>query len=302
MGIIGAPARIPKILHFCFGMAPDFGGKPWSLVHHMCVQSAIERIKPSEAYLYYEYEPRGAWWRLTQEIVTLVKIRAPRAIFGNLIVHPAHRSDVVRLEKLLEFGGIYLDCDVFVHSDFDNLLHNSVVLGQQGEGRDAELCNAVICAEAQAPFITRWYAEYRTFRPKGPDHYWDEHSARVPLRLSKKFPEEITVLPPTAFFWPTWEKEGLERIFTSVEPISAPVRYANHLWETSAWDRFLVDLTPGRVRRVDSNFHFWVRSMVAALPDDYGAPVIIASIVGKIRRRVRRSASRLKRTLLARFR
>ena len=23
--------RIPRVLHLCFGMAPDFGGKPWSL-------------------------------------------------------------------------------------------------------------------------------------------------------------------------------------------------------------------------------------------------------------------------------
>jgi hypothetical protein len=33
---------IPRILHLCFGMSPDFGGKPWSLVHHVCLSSALE--------------------------------------------------------------------------------------------------------------------------------------------------------------------------------------------------------------------------------------------------------------------
>jgi hypothetical protein len=43
--------RIPKILHYVFGMDYDFGGKPWSLVHHVCLRSAIERIKPERVLL-----------------------------------------------------------------------------------------------------------------------------------------------------------------------------------------------------------------------------------------------------------
>ncbi len=273
---------IPKVLHYCWGMSAR--EKPWSLVHHVCVKSAVERINPSATYLYYEYEPRGAWWRLTRELLTPVKIKAPRRIFGNPILHPAHRADVVRLEKVLEFGGLYLDCDVFVHRDFDDLLHHSAVLGQDGE---EGLANAVICAEAQAPFLKRMYAEYKTFRSKGFDNYYDEHSVRIPHRLSREFPEEIAALPPSAFYWPTWEKKGLERIFNSVEPISAPVHYANHLWEIVAWERFLEDLTPGRVRRVDSNFHFWARPMIATLSDNYGASTIVAPITRKVRRAAR---------------
>ena len=73
---------IPKVLHYCFGMAPDFGGKPWSLIHYVGVASAIRHIKPKAAYFYYEYEPSGPWWELTKPLVTPVKIDAPREIFG----------------------------------------------------------------------------------------------------------------------------------------------------------------------------------------------------------------------------
>ena len=37
---------IPNIFHFVFGMAPDFGGKPFSLVHYLSVKSALTLNQP----------------------------------------------------------------------------------------------------------------------------------------------------------------------------------------------------------------------------------------------------------------
>src|ERR1017187_9567646 len=134
---------IPKVLHYCFGMSPDFGGKPWSLVHHACLTSAVTHIKPTDVFFYCEYEPTGPWWELTRRMVTVRRIVAPREIFGNPLLHAAHRADVVRLEKLLAVGGIYLDADVFVHGSFDRLLSHAAVLGEQRvDGTVVGLCNA----------------------------------------------------------------------------------------------------------------------------------------------------------------
>ena len=275
---------IPKILHYCFGMAPDFGGKPWSLVHYACLRSAAERIRPDKIFFYYEHEPGGAWWELTRRLVTPVKIVAPREIFGNPLSHPAHRADVVRLEKLLEQGGIYLDADVFVHRSFDDLLGHRTVLGAEGPGARIGLCNAVILSEANAPFLRRWYEEYRSFRSRGVDEFWNEHSVKIPLRLARDHPDEITILPHTAFFWPTWEAAGLEALFRSREPLDISAAYANHLWETPAWDRYLNDLTPGQVRAVESNFHRWVRPFTAELSADFGLLPTTQRVVRDIRR------------------
>jgi hypothetical protein len=76
-------SRTPRILHYTFGMAPDFGGKPWRLVHYVCLKSAIKHIRPERVNFYYEYEPRGPWWALTRELVTLVKSAAPRQSLGG---------------------------------------------------------------------------------------------------------------------------------------------------------------------------------------------------------------------------
>jgi SAM-dependent methyltransferase len=263
--------RIPKILHYTFGLANDFGGQPWSLVHHVCLKSAIERIKPERVFFYYEFEPSGPWWALSRDLVTPVQISAPKEIFGRPLVHVAHRSDVVRLQKLIEQGGIYLDADVFVERSFDDLLNESTVLGSEGEGAEVGMANAVILAEPNAPFLNRWLAAYRSFRGNGRHEYWNEHSVRLPAVLAKAHPSEITVLPHTAFFWPSCSADHLEWIFNSNQPIALAGTFANHLWEGRSW-KFLANLTPGEVRAKDTNFHRWAKPFVAELADEYGTP------------------------------
>jgi hypothetical protein len=264
---------IPKILHFCFGFSP--AGGDWGLAHYVCVKSALERIQPEQAYLYFEYLPSGPFWYLTSRIIDCRKVIAPRAVFGKPLIHYAHRADVFRLERLISVGGIYLDCDVFVHRDFEPLLANTVVLAKQ---TDTTLCNAVILAEADAPFLHRWFDEYRSFRSTGHDQYWDEHSIVVPGTLARAHPSELTILGSEAFFQPSWEDDDLKRIFVSSEPLPTTGVYANHLWESCAWFRYLRNLTPARVRARDSNFHFWVRPLVADLPDDLGSRSKIAQL------------------------
>jgi len=277
---------IPRILHYTFGMASDFGGKPWSLIHYVCLRSAVTWIKPEKVYFHFQFEPSGPWWDLSRDLVTLCKIEAPREIFGRPLRHVAHQSDVVRLQKLIEHGGIYLDADVLVQRSFDDLLNNSTVLGQEGENGELGMANAVILAEPNAPFLRRWFAEYKSFRSTGRDEYWGEHSVELPVKLAKAHPEEITVLPPNAFFWPLWTKEHVEWIFRSNKPVPMDGVYANHLWESNAWE-FLEDLTPGRLRRTDSNFRRWAEPYLTELPDDYGAPLLLDRL-----RKVQRSTSR----------
>jgi hypothetical protein len=263
--------RIPRIVHYTFGMGRDFGGKPWSLVHHVCLKSAVERLRPDDVFFYYEFEPTGPWWNLSRKLVTPVIIEAPREIFGRPLLHVAHRSDVVRLQKLIEHGGIYLDADVLVQRDFDDLLVHSAVLGQEGKAAEYGLGNAIILAEPQSSFLCRWLNRYRSFRSRGEDEFYPEHSVWLPLKLAQDFPDEITVLSHTAFNWPLWKASHLEWIFASTREIPRDGTYANHLWQSHSW-RYLEDLTPGCVRSSDTNFHRWVEPLIVGLPDDYGAP------------------------------
>ena len=261
-------SRIPRILHYVFGMAPDFGGKPWGLVHHACLSSAIEKIRPDEVFFHYAYEPSGPWWELSRSLVTLKQMAAPTEIYGNPLRHVAHRAGVTRLRVLLEHGGIYLDADVLVHRAFDDLMHHPAVMGIEGKDQVQGLADAVILAERGAPFIRTWLESYRSFRSKGRDEYWAEHAVWMPARIAKERPSDVHILPHTAFFWPLWTPDHLTWMYESTVPVETKP-YANHLWEAVAWSHFK-DLTPGRVRQKASNFHSWLLPYIADLPDDYG--------------------------------
>ena len=56
---------IPNIIHFIFGMAPDFGGIPFSMVNYLAIKSAIDINKPETVIFHYEFEPEGSWWAPT---------------------------------------------------------------------------------------------------------------------------------------------------------------------------------------------------------------------------------------------
>lgn len=237
-------------LHYVFGMARDFGGKPWSYFHHLSVATAVAVNKPSEVVFWHEHEPRGRWWDATRPLVTLRKIQAPTHVFDRPLLHPAHQADVVRLQAVIDEGGVYLDSDVWCLRPFAELKAKSFWMGRQG--RAYGLCNATMGGRAGAAFAKRWLAEYATFRSRGQDQYWDEHSVRLPLRLAGELPRQITIFPESYFFSPLWGR--IRDVFLPPVPRSRPrpawlaESYSVHLWESKAWP-FLRRLTPENIKR-----------------------------------------------------
>ncbi len=119
---------IPNILHFVFGMAPDFGGKPFSLAHYLSLRSAIALNEPDAAIFYYQYEPTGEWWDKAKRHLVLHKVKAPDEFMDRPLYHVAHKADVVRLQALKEHGGIYMDLDTISVKPLSDLLNDSFVL------------------------------------------------------------------------------------------------------------------------------------------------------------------------------
>lgn len=84
--------------------------------------SALRTLKPQILYLHYVYPPSGFYWdefvrNVEEEEGTKLEMRRVRdvtEIYGNPVLHFAHKADVIRLEALKEFGGVYLDVDVLI--------------------------------------------------------------------------------------------------------------------------------------------------------------------------------------------
>jgi hypothetical protein len=248
--------RIPNIFHFCFALTPN---APFGFLEYLAIKSAYEINRPSRILLHYQHECTGPWWDKAAEIVTLNRVDAPQEIFGNPLLHFAHQSDVIRLQSLLEHGGIYLDIDTLCVRPFTDLLTHECVMGTQWL---RGLCNAVILSEPKGVFLSAWMDQYRWFRSRGGDKYWDEHSVRLPRRLARKreLRSHITILNNRAFFFPLWG--SMHHLFVSEDERKFKDSYCIHYWESITRRRWLSKITPDDVYRGNSNFAKFARRVL----------------------------------------
>jgi len=270
---------IPKVFHFIFGLQEDFGGRPFSFIHFLAVYTAWKINRPDRILFHYAFEPKGEWWRKAKPYLALNKIDAPTEIFGNPVTHYAHQADIIRLNVLKRYGGIYLDLDVLCINPFDALLQNEFVMGiQQNTG----LCNAVILSKPSAPFLSIWLREYKNFDGR----IWCFHSVELPYWLAKKNPSLCHIVNKDLFFYPIHNDPVHCYLFGGSVPLMSKFRsvaesvgksglhvvglrkmkpggfqlhalrgkewhyrklrraYCVHLWESQWWNRYLVSLTP----------------------------------------------------------
>ena len=280
---------VPNILHFIFGMAPDFGGKPFSLVHYLSVRSAVSLNKPEAAYFHYEYEPAGEWWERAKPFLRLNKISAPERIAGNELRHVAHKADVVRLRMLNEIGGIYLDLDTISVKPFTELRNAPFLIGQElrvpyvpknfrqkvkyairkragmiktTSGSSTGLCNAVLFSEAGSEFVNLWLDSYSSFRSKGRDKFWNEHSVKIPEKLAAAHPGLLRIEGPYSFHYPLYDAPGLRAMFEEVNEY--PQAYLHHLWESFSWEKYLKELSPEKMLQIDTTYNILARKWLTA--------------------------------------
>lgn len=274
---------IPPVFHFVFGMAPDFGGRPFSLVHYLAVKSAVVLNRPDTVYFHFEYEPSGMWWDKAKPMLTLNPVKAPGHFMGKPLLHVAHKADVIRLQVLKETGGVYLDLDTISVKPLSGLFDNSFVIGQElkasfvpknwrqelkyrlGWIRNKEkalagLCNAVLLSEKNSSFVNRWLDAYSSFRSQGHDKYWNEHSVRVPMQLAALYPDELTQLGPYAFHYPLYDENGLRQLFEELH--SFPQAYVHHLWESFSREKYISAITEQDILNRDTTYNLMARKFL----------------------------------------
>ena len=235
--IVEEEDKIPNIIHFIYGLKEQLD--EFELYRYIAIKSAYEVNRPDKIYFYYYYEPHGYWWDKIKPLLTLEKINIPTEIYNQKLYHYAHQTDIVRLEKLIERGGIYLDIDTICIKSFKKLLKHDFIMAAQSNVDNTEiygLCNAVILSKPNSFFAIKWLESYVTFRSKGRDEYWDEHSVLKPLELSKIYSDSIIVLDSESFFYPLWYKinDSLFNTNYDTEEYKKIISksYCIHLWDT----------------------------------------------------------------------
>lgn len=262
--------RIPNVFHFVFGLKPQT--EAFHLAHYLCIASCLRTNRPDRVYLYHHYEPFGRYWELVRPHLTLVHVPLDPWVSDFRYADPgidpyryAHHSDFIRLERLLETGGVYADIDtIFVNPIPAALREHPFVLGREGEivpvGSNRPvptLGNALIMAEPGAEFGRRWLAEMRGAF----DGTWSNHSTILPQRLSERWPELVHVEPQRTFYKHSFTADGIRELFEGLdEDLEGVVSF--HLWSHLWWSRRRRDfstfhagrLTERRLRRAETTY------------------------------------------------
>ena len=220
--------------------------------------AARRHLRPSKLIVHYDQEPNTTWWHRAKhdpEIdMVLVQTRAVERVFNRPVDNHAHRADVIRLEAMMEYGGIYLDTDVLVLRSFRPLMNLSDVVMAHENDDLTIACNAVIISKRNAAFIRRWYDAYQSFDQS----CWGCHSVQLPGKLAAMYPNEIRVLPTRTFFRPGWNERD---IFLEANGYDFSANYATHLWNVVNND-ILNGVTPEYALKSNSTLARMLRQAV----------------------------------------
>jgi hypothetical protein len=234
--------KIPNNFHFVFGLKEQ--NEPFHLMFYLCLKSCLEVNRPDKIFFYYSHEPYGVYWELIRPHLEMVKVSKVDFLKSfdhhNLSVEKysyAHHADFIRVEKLIEHGGIYADMDtLFIQKIPDRLFDKPYVLGREPDiwsqttGKmEKSLCNALIMSQQGASFGKHWLKEMPGFY----DGTWSNHSTVLPQKLSEQYPDEIHIEPQRSFYHFSYSKEDLQKLFMdctdNIEDVYS-IHLWNHLW------------------------------------------------------------------------
>ena len=235
---------VPRIIHLTW-----YGSnRPVFRFHHVIsVMASLRFIRPQRVIFWHDRVPTGKWWQFIQQKInesttTLVMMQrnGPKAIFGNPVLLSEHQSDVVRLEAVMKYGGIYHDLDVVIVRPLDPLFCYETTMGEE---LPDSLCNGFFMSVANTTFLRLWYDSYRTFKSE----QWGYHSVIMPGIIAKRHPELIHVEKDT-IHKPNWTPHERRQLYADGVFYNWTARnYAVHLWY-----RFHhVDYDPESIKRLN---------------------------------------------------
>lgn len=234
------------------------------LIDYLVLLAARRSFPTDELFLHYSIEPTGFWWNKARNDsdLNLIAHRIPlkTSIFRHRLVHHAHRTDLVRLEILDEYGGIYLDLDLLVLKSFAQFRRNSrhveAMFAWENEQFRA-LSNAMIIAPRQSKFLRRLRDSYQSFNSS----CWACHSVLLSAQLASIYSAEVFIFPSKTFFQPSWTQ--IDELYLSNQ-YDFRENYACHLWNSYVGQLFLNNLTANELLRPQrmTTFHRMIHQAI----------------------------------------
>ena len=213
---------IPKVIHYCW-----FGGKNKPMLVNDCIQSWKTKLPDYEII---EWNESNA--DLSSSFVQFYYHKKKWAFV----------ADYVRLSVLYEFGGIYLDTDMFVVKSFNSLLNTNLFFGSEEK---RYISGGIVGVIKNHPFIEKCVLYYNSITLSD----GDLRSRTIPKIITSLYRENYdyrdtfaeileindSIIYPDVYFYPfpLDAAEKHENFYNYIKPET----FAVHLWNMSWIER-----------------------------------------------------------------
>lgn len=185
------PGTIPKIVHYVW-----FGSKEMDFMMFLSMLSTLFILDPEKVFIHTDGGLKGGYLKriLKDKRVVLVLREKPFNIFGHKVIYTQHRSDIVRAECLLKYGGIYMDWDVLWLKSPDDLIQTGydaiANFDHIQQGRFPDTINlGVLMAKPKSTFIKRWQDALANYRSD--DFLYN--AVELPYKIYEKYPQYLKI-------------------------------------------------------------------------------------------------------------
>ena len=161
---------VPNVIHYI-----RFNQTKFSFIDYVCLRSSYLAQKPDRIYLHTNVKEKhftGIYWQWIAKSerdlynrIVIQPLELPKEIFGQSLSDDwqlFYGSDIARIQILMEYGGIYLDNDVYVVRNLSAYRKYEIAMGW-GEGEF--IGNQVIIADRRARYLSLWLDCYRKYKP-----------------------------------------------------------------------------------------------------------------------------------------
>ena len=247
--------KADNIIHFVYPVWPET--RPLSYLNYIAVVAAKSIQKPDHIYFWVNKVPdNGGWWDAIKPHVHLMfstHLNAPSENSKQIAKYPQYASDIVRLDIMYQYGGIYLDTDMILLKPLDEFLYDDITLCYEAfAGEPQSICNALLVGNPKSVFIHLW----KSILPMYLNGKWAEGGVRLPFIISESHAHLVNVKPPS-YFCPfdlqkNWLLDTDPFAITCAEQ-TVENSYAIHAFETF-WRNELLHVTPEWCAKNDSLF------------------------------------------------
>lgn len=241
---------IPKLFHFIY----IAGNHPFAMAHYTAIKSCLVVQKAEEIHVWHGPEPehlkKNKWWRRAKRIAKFHEVSIPAYINFNAVWWKQHQADYMRINILYKYGGVYMDLDVLSYRPLDgseiapqfenenitdiNLFNQEIVMCRES---DTKICNCVIMARKEHPFIKEWIHRYNTQYTQN----WTLLSVETPAKIHRQHPEFNVCILKTQTFLP-FMFQDFRFFYYDATNWLIPHSILIHLWDTESFKAKMVPI------------------------------------------------------------